>query len=762
MADNEGLSSTANAVISVNGENDTPVAAPDSGAGLESQIITVDVLANDTDVDGDDAPPTFTLDSVSISSVTGHAGSNHGSVSIVSNELVFDPGTDFEDLNDGDSAIVTVAYTMSDSGGMTSISTATITVNGVTPNSAPTAVADTTVSTENATIAVAVLANDTDPDPTDDPSNFSLDSVSIVSASGLSGPTGGSVSINPAGELVFNPGTDFDELDNGDSSTVVIDYTMSDDSGVASSSTLTITVSGENDTPVAVTDSGAGDESEVVTIDVLANDADADDSDSPVNFTLDSVSISSVTGHAGSNHGSVSIVSNALEFDPGSDFADLNDGDSASVVVTYTMSDDEGASTTSTATITVAGVTPNSIPVANPDTASGDESQIQTIDVLDNDTDADLTDTLTLDTVAISLVTGHAGVDHGSVSIVNNQLVFDPGQDFEDMNDGDTATVTVTYSMSDDEGATANSTATITVTGITNSAPVAVVDTGAVTENDSLTIDVLANDTDIDPGDEPATFSLDTVSITTVTGLSVATGGSVSIVGNQLVFDPLTDFDELADGAIATVTIAYTMSDNEGASAGSTATITVTGTNDAPEVVQNDPRSVRIGGTRTLNGAMLAVDPDAADADLTYSTSTGPFLGQLELLSNTGVGITSFTQAELNSGDVVYVHGGVSVGADSFQFTVSDGVVVTPAQTFNIEIASGIIWTNATANDSWHTAGNWDALVVPDTTDFVIIDAMAGTVNHTTGTTTIAALSITGETLNISSSTLALNAYSTI
>ena len=47
-------------------------------------------------------------------------------------------------------------------------------------------------------------------------------------------------------KLRFDPGNDLDYLADGESFLVVIDYTMQDEHGVQSSSTLSITVQGED------------------------------------------------------------------------------------------------------------------------------------------------------------------------------------------------------------------------------------------------------------------------------------------------------------------------------------------------------------------------------------------------------------------------------------------------------------------------------------------------------------------------------------
>src|SRR5205085_11265082 len=74
-----------------------------------------------------------------------------------------------------------------------------------------------------------------------------------------------------------------------------------------------------------------------------------------------------------------------------------------------------------------------------------------------------------------------------------------------------------------------------------NDAPTANPDTATRGENEIILINVLANDTDIDHG-----------AVLTVTAASAPTGqGTASVVGNQVQFDPGTDFDYLADGETA-------------------------------------------------------------------------------------------------------------------------------------------------------------------------------------------------------------------
>ena len=116
--------------ITVTGTDSAPVARVSANL--------IDVLANDTDEDGDSS--NFSLESVQIVDSDGNPLSGQGTVSIVNNQLQFTLGSDFDYLVHGETATVTVRYVVSDDAGLTSESTAVITVNG--PDDAPVTVND--------------------------------------------------------------------------------------------------------------------------------------------------------------------------------------------------------------------------------------------------------------------------------------------------------------------------------------------------------------------------------------------------------------------------------------------------------------------------------------------------------------------------------------------------------------------------------------------------------------------------------------------
>jgi len=418
---------------------------------------------------------------------------------------------------------------------------------------------------------------------------------------------------------------DIDFLGEGEVVTAVFTITITDDEGATAQQDVTIIVTGTNDAPIAVADTGATDENAAITVDVLLNDTDVDISDT---HTVDAVTITSGSGSA-------SILDNKVVWNPGTDYDYLAVGDSATVEIAYDMSDNNGGIASSTLTLTVTGT--NDAPIANFDLVTTDENTSITINLLANDTDVDSGDTLTLD--IISLIGG----DLGSYSIINNQLEWDPGTDYDYLAAGETAwTNYLSYQISDQHTASSGAIVAHTITG-SNDGPIAVADTGATDENTSITVNVLDNDTDLDSSD---THTVDTVSISS--GL-----GSVSMVNNQVQWNPGTDYDYLAVGESATVEIAYDMSDNNGGIASSTLTLIVEGSNDAPILI--DSRIVTNEGL-VVTGVLVANDEDTSDTH-NFSLLSGPVNGTLILNAD---GTFSYTPAAGYS------------GTDSFTYQAAD------------------------------------------------------------------------------------------
>jgi VCBS repeat-containing protein len=118
--------------------------------------------------------------------------------------------------------------------------------------------------------------------------------------------------------------------------------------------------------------------------------------------------------------------------------------------------------------------------------------------------------------------------------------------------------------------------------------------------------------------------------------------------------------------------------------------ITLVSSNDAPRIFTNTGSTVLEAGSVTIAVQQLAVtDPDNTVSQLTYTVVTAPLNGRLEFNTRPGVSIatTGFTQADIDSGRLVYVHLGSETASDSFSFSVSDGAGgVSPVYTYSIAV----------------------------------------------------------------------------
>ena len=120
--------------------NTPPIANQDEVATTENISVTINVIGNDTDADGDSL-------TVLSSSAT------NGPVAIQSDQtIVYTPTTDFTGTD-------TMTYTISDGQGGTATSTVTVTVN-VQINRAPVANVDTAVTNENTSTVINAISND--------------------------------------------------------------------------------------------------------------------------------------------------------------------------------------------------------------------------------------------------------------------------------------------------------------------------------------------------------------------------------------------------------------------------------------------------------------------------------------------------------------------------------------------------------------------------------------------------------------------------
>ena len=585
------ISNTANVTITVTGVNDDPIAQNVSGSADEDGA-TVDGNFDADDVDSDDNPVSLVYDITSAPSEGSVVNNNDGS-------FTFDPGTDFQDLAAGETRDVTFEYTATDShNAVSNTATVTITVTGVNDDPIAQNVSGS-ADEDGAPVNGNFDADDIDSD--DDPASL----VYAITSS----PTEGSVVNNNDGSFTFDPGTDFQDLAAGETRDVTFGYTATDShNAVSNTATVTITVTGVNDDPIAQDVSGSADEDGTSVIGSFdADDIDSDDYPASLTYTLtSSPSEGSVINN---NDGS-------FTFDPGTDFQDLAAGETRDVTFDYTATDQHGAiSNAATVTITVTGV--NDDPIAQNVSGSADEDGATVngnFDADDIDSDDDP------NTLVYSITSSPS-----EGSVVNNgdgTFTFDSGTDFQDLAAGETRDVSFDYTATDSHGAISNTaTVTITVTG-TNDDPIAQNVSGNADE-DGATVDGNFDADDVDSDDEPSSL---VYSITS----SPSEGSVVNNGDGTFTFDPGTDFQDLAAGETRDVTFDYTATDSHGAiSNTATVTITVTGVNDDP-VAQNVSGSADEDGA-TVNGNFDADDVDSDDdpASLVYDITSAPSEGSV-------------------------------------------------------------------------------------------------------------------------------------
>jgi VCBS repeat-containing protein len=363
------------------------------------------------------------------------SGDLQGSVTLSNGGLTYVPAGDISFLSAGETAVVgTFTYIIRMGNGAFSVTTATIKLVG--DNDVPVATADAAAVQEDSFFVGSVATNDRD-----------VDHLDVLSYT-LNAPVDG-LAFNSDGSYSFNAGhSAYQHLAAGQTATIVTGYTVSDGQGGTASATLTLTVTGTNDAPVAEVAANAGAEDGTVSGSVHATDVDngavltyAVEGQAPAGFTLNT-------------DGSYTLDAADAAYQH------LAEGATQELVIGYTATDEHGASAQSTLTILLTGV--NDAPVAGADTASMAEDSTVTGSVAGNDKDADDGAVLTF-----SMTDDIAGLTFNA----DGSYSFDAGNAaYQSLNAGQTMDVVANYTVTDEHGASSASTLTITVHGA-NEAP---------------------------------------------------------------------------------------------------------------------------------------------------------------------------------------------------------------------------------------------------------------------------------------------------
>jgi len=595
-------SSSTTVTVTVTCVDDPPVAVADSATVVEdSGANAINVLANDTDVDG--GPK-------SIASVTQPA---NGVVVITGGGtgLTYAPNANY--CNSVSGPADTFTYTLTPGSSSTTV---TVTVTCV--DDPPIAVADAATVNEDApATAVDVLSNDTDADG---------GPKTILS---VTQPANGMVVITGGGTgLTYQPNPNYCNSVSGTPDTFT--YTLAQ-GGPSPTATVSMTVVCVNDAPVldldANDDKGTGGSDFAVTFTegdaakLIEDPLDATVTDVD-NTTLASLTVTitnildpgfetlstDVTGTSiTANYVPATGVLTLTGPDTLANFQTVLrkvryqntdvDPDPTPRVIHFVANDGAANSNTATSTVTV-------VPVDTPPTAVADSATVNedapatAVPVLANDTDPDG------GPKTIQSVTQPA---NGSVVITGGGtgLTYQPNANYCNSVSGPADTFTYTLTPA---GPTPTATVSMTVT-CQDDPPVAVNDTATVTEDDPATaINVLANDTDVDGGPK---------SIASVTqpanGTVVITGG-----GTGLTYKPNANYCNSVSGPVDTFTYTLTPA---GPTPTATVSVTVTCVDDPPVAVADAATVVEDSGptrstcwptTRTWTAARRASVGDAA------------------------------------------------------------------------------------------------------------------------------------------------------
>ncbi|MET0000018.1 MAG: VCBS domain-containing protein, partial [Candidatus Thiodiazotropha lotti] len=471
----------------------------------------------------------------------------------------------YNGLGAGESQVVEIPITVTDEHGATAHTTLSITITGT--NDTPVAVAQEVSIEEGGLLTGWLEASDVD-----------LTEGAALSFSTLSEVDG--LNLYGDGSYSFDASA-YQSLGEGETQTISVPVTVTDDQGAIAETTLTITITGTNDIPVAEAHEVLAEEGGLLTGQLQASDVDLADG-----VLLSFTTSSEVDGLTLNEDGSYS-------FDASS-YQSLGAGETETLEVPVMVADDQGATAETTLTITVTGT--NDTPVAEAHEVFAEEGGLVTGQL--QASDVDLADGVLLSFTTSSEVDGLTLNEDGSYSF--------NASSYQSLGAGETETLEVPVVVTDDQGGTAETTLTITITG-TNDNPVAEAHEVLAEEGELVTGQLQASDVDLADG-----VLLSFTTSSEVDGLTLNEDGSYS-------FDA-SSYQSLGAGETETLEVPVVVTDDQGGTAETTLSITVTGTNDTP-VAEAHEVFAEEGGLVT--GQLQASDVDLAEGSaLSFSAST--------------------------------------------------------------------------------------------------------------------------------------------
>lgn len=668
---------TGTATISATVTKVAPTAADDAATTPQGSPVTVDVLGNDRGGNARTPIAPTTVVFPTAGQPTDASVSDDGRTLTVPGEGVYgaDPSTGAvtctpEPSFRGDATPIT--YQVSDVDRAPATATLTVTVSPVPPH----ALDDTATTQQNTAVTIPVTANDTagvaggtpiDPTTVRFPVG-GQPAGATVSDSGrtiaITVPAQGTFTVDTTtGTVTFTPAAGFS------GTTKPVTYQVRDTGRAAATATITVTVT--RVAPTAQPDTATTSQGTAVTIDPLADDT-AGNARTPLDPTsVGFPTAGQPTGATVSDQArtvtvpgqgvwTVDPASGAITFTPEPGFRGTADP------VIYQVSDVDGASSSSTVTVTVAAVGPR----ASDDVRTTTQNTPVRFDPLANDAPGVQRGTPLDPTSVVFPATGQRA---GAIVADGGRTLTVPGAGVLRI-DRTTGAVTfapvarwhgttpaVTYQVSDTGGRTATATITVTVSPVT---PTARPDTATTPAGKPVTTDPLADDSagNAETPLDPTSVRLLDAAGASVTTLTLPGKGTFTVdpTTGRIVFTPVTGFSGV-------VSAPYSVADVDGSTTRSTVTITV-GT---PPKAVDDHRTTTPGTpvtvTVTGNDSSGSTELEAASVRLVDPAS--------------GALVTSVTVA--NEGTFVVDRDG------SITFTPEAGYAGTATITYSVADADG-------------------------------------------------------------------------
>ncbi|MGK7904275.1 MAG: Ig-like domain-containing protein, partial [Hormoscilla sp.] len=325
----------------------------------------------------------------------------------------------------------------------------------------------------------------------------------------------------------------------------------------------------------------------------------------------------------------------------------------------------------------------NQLPVAVDDAVTATAGSTETINVLDNDSDADA-DPISL--TAFTATTANGGTvsrfeNDTPEDLTDDVLTYTSAADF-------TGTDSFIYTISD--GRRGQDTATVTVTVVAPPNPVSTDDATTLGPTTSTaTIAVLDND--FDPDGNP----LEIIGFATTS----AADGLVEIFDNETPEDPSDDVLTYrpAEDFFGTDDFVYTVANSLGGTATATVTVTVEA---PPNPVSTDDTTTLSATTPTATIAVLEndTDPDGNPLEIIGFATTSAAGALIEIFDND-------TPEDPSDDVLTYTPAEDFFGTDSFVYTVGNsfGGTTTATVTVNVEAPrtgsiSGVKFEDANGN----------------------------------------------------------------